>query len=945
MTKKILIVEDERIIALDIKRILSHLKYEVVGIASSGNQALEMVKHYQPNLILMDIKLEGDMDGIETAQIIREKYNLPVIYLTSYTDESTLQSAKYTEPFGYILKPFEERELYATIEMALYRHKLETELQQRHNELQKLFDSARTLTSDLDFDIVLNRIAQSAMDIMKAHTCTIYLLNESKTKLVPKIAIEPGYEQQVLSETLSIDNSFTGQAVMNERGMIVNDVMDQNGGQQIPGTPEHENENLIIAPLTVEGSTLGAMTLSRRDNEFRDSELALVETFATYASTAVKNAQMFNSLQNEINNRKRIERESKKTQLRLTTIFKNLPSMVLYEKSKKHFFISDNVEYLTGFSTKEVKNDPDFIVSRIHDEERDYILQKTDNWMQEGHKDTLIRWYRLKHKKGYYIWIEERILAQEYNNEIVFYGIIIDNTPLKEAEQKLKNSQAQYKAVVEDQTEYINRYLPDGTLTFVNEAYCRRENKKAHELIDTNWLAELSEQEQAIIRKRLSELTPENPSATYEYKNIYDNKEVGWEEWTYRALYDEKGKLTEFQSVGRDITAQKKAEEEKQKIQQQLHHAQKMEVVGRLAGGIAHDFNNILTVINGYAEKLIKKHHHDPDLCDDVQVIKTSAEKAANMTKQLLSFSRKQVIQPKTINIHHNLKELEQMLHRLAGDKAVLSINLDDKPCVTKIDASQFEQIPINLVVNSRDAMSNDGKIELSTYHATLKERLITQHNIIEPGDYIVLSVKDNGTGIPEDILNNIFEPFFTTKEEGEGTGLGLATIFTIANQAGGGIVVDSEIGKGTEFLIYLAASNEKAVKQKEYVEEVQTGHENILLVEDDAVIREFVADLLSENGYSVIEAESGEEALSKVALHNKPIDLMLSDVRMPHMSGFELANKLKLTNPKLKMVLMSGSVEDNRIKEYIADSNIGFLQKPFDSDKLMHIVRDVMDS
>lgn len=945
MSKKILIVEDERIIALDIKRILLHLQYEVVGIASSGNQALDMVKHYQPDLILMDIKLEGDKDGIETTQIIRGKYNLPVIYLTSYTDESTLQSAKYTEPFGYILKPFEERELYATIEMALYRHKLEAELQQRHNELQKLFDSARTLTSDLDFDIVLNKIARSAMDIMQAQSCTIYLLDESKQRLIPKIAIEPGYEQQVLSETLSIDDSFTGRAVKSERGMIVNDVLDQNGGHQIPGTPEYENENLIIAPLIVESNTLGAMTLSRSDTEFRDSELALVETFATYASTAVKNAQMFISLQNEINNRKRIEEESKKTQLRLTNIFKNLPSMVLYEKSSSIFFISGNVEYLTGFTANEVKNDPDLIISRIHDEEREYIMQKTENWMKNGYKDTLIRWYRLKHKQGHYIWIEERILAQKHNNETVLYGIIIDNTPLKEAEQKLKNSRAQYKAVVEDQTEYINRYLPDGTLTFVNEAYCRRENKKTHELINTNWLARLSEEEQAVIRKRLSELTPDNPTATYEYKNIYENKEVGWEEWTYRALFDEQSNLTEYQAIGRDITAQKKAEEEKQKIQQQLHHAQKMEVVGRLAGGIAHDFNNILTVINGYAEKLIKRFSEDNKTRGDIQVIKTSAEKAANMTKQLLSFSRKQVIQPRTINIHHNLKELEQMLHRLAGDKAELIINLDEKPCVTKIDASQFEQIPINLVVNSRDAIPNGGKIELSTYHQTLKDKLITQHNIIEPGNYIVVSVKDNGSGIPEDILANIFEPFFTTKEEGKGTGLGLATIFTIANQAGGGIVVDSEIGEGAEFKVYLAASAEKAVKQKEHVEEVKYGHENILVVEDDPVIREFVADLLSENGYSVIVAESGEEALRKVALHNKPIDLMLSDVRMPHMSGFELANKLKLTNPNIKMVLMSGSVEDNRIKEYIADSNIGFLQKPFDTDNLMHIVRDVMDS
>ncbi len=288
---RILIVEDERIIAEDIKRTLLNFGYNVLGIFSSGEIAIEEVGKLRPDLVLMDIMLEGKMTGIEAAARIKENFNIPIIYLTAYANENTLQSAKITEPFGYIIKPFEERELHATIEMAFYRYKIENALHKKTLQQEQLLEAAKHLTSSLDVTTVLTHIGKGAKEILNAYSCAIYLLNDDKNILEPVVAIDPEYKKEILATNLNLDNSFTGRAVTSKNSLIFNNSAADNTGLTIPGTADTSDEHVIVAPFCSDDQVLGAMCLSRMGSIFTDEDLTLANAFAAYASAALKNAQ------------------------------------------------------------------------------------------------------------------------------------------------------------------------------------------------------------------------------------------------------------------------------------------------------------------------------------------------------------------------------------------------------------------------------------------------------------------------------------------------------------------------------------------------------------------------------------------------------------------------------------------------------------------------------
>ncbi|MBN2459983.1 MAG: response regulator, partial [Candidatus Cloacimonetes bacterium] len=350
--RKIMIVEDERIIAEDIKRTLNNFGYDVTSLISSGKNAVLQARQEKPDLVLMDIMLEGTMTGIEAAALIRKEIGAPVIYLTAYANEKILQSAKVTEPFGYIIKPFEERELHATIEMAFYRHKIEKTVQRKTLQQEKLLESARHLTSSIDLKLVLTQIGRGAKEIMKAYSCAIYLLTADK-KLKPVVAIDPEFEKEILEMELDIDKSLTGMAVKEKRTLIFNDASESNLGIHIPGTSDIADERIIVSPFVVDNEVLGAMCLSRLGVFFSDEDLTLAEAFATYAATALKNAQTHRSLQNEIEERKAAEKKLQETQFRLATIFTNVPNIVMYEKFGGRDFISDNIQNLLGITPEQ----------------------------------------------------------------------------------------------------------------------------------------------------------------------------------------------------------------------------------------------------------------------------------------------------------------------------------------------------------------------------------------------------------------------------------------------------------------------------------------------------------------------------------------------------------------------------------------------------------------
>jgi nitrogen-specific signal transduction histidine kinase/CheY-like chemotaxis protein len=380
---------------------------------------------------------------------------------------------------------------------------------------------------------------------------------------------------------------------------------------------------------------------------------------------------------------------------------------------------------------------------------------------------------------------------------------------------------------------------------------------------------------------------------------------------------------------------------------EQLRQSQKLESIGRLAGGIAHDFNNMLTAINGYSDLSLRRIAEDDPVHQNLEEIKKAGVRAAMLTNQLLAFSRSQILQPEVIVINDVINDTSNMLKHVIGEDIELVAILKDTVGRIKADPGQLSQIVMNLAVNARDAMPNGGKLTIETANAFLDSDYARKHVGVLPGPYVVLSFSDTGTGMTAAMQEKIFEPFFTTKEVGKGTGLGLATVYGIVKQSGGGIFVYSEVGHGTTFKIYLPRVMEKldiVEAGADLKTEFAMGSETILLVEDEDLVRSLSHQVLETCGYTVIEARDGVEALEIMGKEETHIDLLFSDVVMPRMGGRELAEKLLAKMPDLPILFASGYTDDAIVRHGELETNVTFIQKPYSLDDLARKVRDLLD-
>ena len=386
---------------------------------------------------------------------------------------------------------------------------------------------------------------------------------------------------------------------------------------------------------------------------------------------------------------------------------------------------------------------------------------------------------------------------------------------------------------------------------------------------------------------------------------------------------------------------------EKKKLEAQFQQAQKMEAVGRLAGGVAHDFNNLLSIVIGNAELMLMGLAEDDPFRKKLEQIKGGGERAASLTRQLLAFSRKQILQPVALDLNLLISGFVKMLERLIGEDVELETALAPELRRVEADPGQIEQVIMNLVINARDAMPDGGKLNIKTVNADLDEDYTKEHDAgLQPGPYVMFAVSDTGMGMDEETHALIFEPFFTTKEEGKGTGLGLSTVYGIVKQSGGHIWVYSEPGQGTTFKTYLPAVEGKTVQvQKEQASADLTGSETILIVEDDDALRNLGRKILELQGYKILEAENGIEALKVSEEHGGQIHLMITDVVMPKMGGRELEERLRPLRPKMKVVYMSGYTDETIVNHGVLKPGIEFLQKPLRSESLKRKVREVLDA
>jgi PAS domain S-box-containing protein len=426
----------------------------------------------------------------------------------------------------------------------------------------------------------------------------------------------------------------------------------------------------------------------------------------------------------------------------------------------------------------------------------------------------------------------------------------------------------------------------------------------------------------------------------HEYRVVVSDDSIRWIWDRGFPVLDGAGQVIRYVGVAVDVTGRKT-------LEQKLQQAAKMEAVGTLAGGVAHDFNNLLTIINGYSELVLDRLDAADPMQGHLNEIRKAGDRAASLTRQLLAFSRQQVLAPKVLDLNTLVADVEKMLRRLIGEDIDLSVVRDSALGQVKADPGQIEQILMNLAVNARDAMPQGGRLIIETANVELGEDHADRRPVVNPGRYVMLAVSDTGVGMDAETQSHIFEPFFTTKEKGRGTGLGLAMVYGTVKQSGGYVWVYSELGQGTTFKIYLPRIEEVAesVLASELRGRSVTGLETILLIEDEEAVRTLATRILQDLGYKVLESTSPENALQISGQYMEPIELLLTDVVLPGISGRKIAEHLAVSRPSMKVLYMSGYTDDSVVRHGVLQASTAFLQKPFTPASLSRKVREVLDA
>jgi len=513
-------------------------------------------------------------------------------------------------------------------------------------------------------------------------------------------------------------------------------------------------------------------------------------------------------------------------------------------------------------------------------------------------------------------------------------------TELREAEEALRRQQHFADSLLETAPAIVLVLDPEGRIVRFNRYMEQVSGYSLDEVRGQDWFSTfLAPKDDAEIRQVFDDTLETHFTHGIVNAIVSRDGEERVIEWNNKTLTDDDGQVTGILAIGQDIT-------DRMQLEEQLRRSQKMEAIARLAGGIAHDFNTLLGSILGYAEMQLDTLKQGDPLRRPAEQIRRAAERGVTLTRQLMGFSRRRDSHPEVVDLRASIYDMEDMLRRLTGDDTELVFNLASDLWRVEIDRGHVEQVLMNLVVNGADAMPRGGRMTLTARnldHEAIHRRSGLE---VEAGDYVMLSVRDNGSGMDEATRSRIFEPFFTTKEPGKGTGLGLYTVYGIVDQNRGQIAVKSQLGKGTTFEIYLPRVHKEASVEDEMTEPVhqEGGSEVVLLVEDDEMFRELIYEVLTGAGYTVLTAEEPAQALELVEEHNGTIDLLISDMVMPGMTGGELARQLTTEKADLKVLLMSGYTPEDLAKRG-GVQDVAFIEKPFNTKVFKSKVRQILDA
>jgi two-component system, cell cycle sensor histidine kinase and response regulator CckA len=510
----------------------------------------------------------------------------------------------------------------------------------------------------------------------------------------------------------------------------------------------------------------------------------------------------------------------------------------------------------------------------------------------------------------------------------------------RQAEDALRASEERFRALVENSSDALLLIDREARITYVAASFSRHLGWKPEDMLGKSIFGFLHPGDRDHASARMAEAL-QHPGSNVTAEVRFKHADGSW-----RIMEGVAVNRLNDPSVGaiivnaRDIT-------ERRKLEDQLRQAQKMEAVGELAGGVAHDFNNLLTAILGYCNLMLDEVPRGDPLRADIEEIKSAGERAAVLTRQLLAFSRRQMLQPQIVDINLQVVQLQKLLQRVIGDSVELVTALSPVPPLAKVDPASIEQVLVNLAANARDAMPAGGRLTIETACVELDAAYTLNHTAAVPGRYVMLSMTDTGAGMDGGTRDRIFEPFFTTKQQGKGSGLGLATVYGIVKQSGGYIWVYSEPGQGTVFKVYLPSDQAAASRDTgphDAREATQRGSETVLLVEDEDAVRTLAREVLLRHGYEVLEARHGLDALRIAEAHPEVIHLLIADVFMPHMTGSDLAQRLLVVRPAMKTLFISGYTDHTIMHQHLTPG-APFVQKPFSPDVFARRVRGILDA
>ncbi|MDH3254391.1 MAG: PAS domain S-box protein, partial [Acidobacteriota bacterium] len=640
-------------------------------------------------------------------------------------------------------------------------------------------------------------------------------------------------------------------------------------------------------------------------------------------------------LARQIRERRQAQEARHEVEQRYRALAEHSPTGIFHSDAQgRTLYVNDAWCRITGLSRNEAMGDG--WRKAIHPSDRESKLAEWTQLVDAGHG---LRGgeYRILRPDGEVVWAEGYAveLRDADGNVAGFVGSVHDITEHKLAQEIIRGSEERYRTLFEQSLDCIYISSPEGRFVDINQAgldLIGFESKQEALKTDISGLYAHADDRQAL----LLEL---DAKGLVEARELQLRRQDGTPLTVVASITtvrDDKGRVHTMRGILRDVT-------ETRQMERQIRQGQKMEAIGRLAGGVAHDFNNLLTAIIGYADLLAMTLPAGTTLSRNAEEIKAIARRGAGLTKQLLAFSRRQILTPKNLMINDIVDEMHSLLKRLIGEDIELTTDLDPAIRSVLADPTQIEQIVVNLAINARDAMPGGGKLDIRTDTIEIDARHASRYAGLEPRRHVRLTISDNGTGIEPQIQERIFEPFFTTKSDAHGTGLGLSTVYGAVQQSGGQIYVRSEMGEGSTFEVLFpeVGDEEQSVKTERRAARAGGGTETILIAEDEPTVRQFLASLLSSQGYSVLTACDGVEALEIAHGHEGRIDLLLSDVVMPKMNGIELAKTLRSEIAGLKVLLVTGYSENQSALREVGDA---YLQKPFAPQVLAKRLRQLLD-